>query len=383
MTPNRISFSLCLLTSLFFTFVVFAQDLKKKETLLLALINQEKNIQQRNSLIDSLLIVFEEQEKTGNYDQKNDLLRATFLFRSATPNPLKIDTLLYRAIRKFQYTVGDAILLQYCSNLNSCLQLVPSREKAHYKTRMLQSSYNINKWSEQQNYAQRTIQSIQLIERQIMPTCTDYSEATEGWLNELPSDKSEKTAVLRFVLKKLGTQKCPLENTFEHALDSLLSIEQSAELWIKKASFQAKRNDYENEYKSLIQANTLYQSEQLRDSIHFLLVENRFNSNENHEVLRLCREQNTRFKEVIHLRAAQSVIRHNEHCQVSAFEKRLNHFYALQMLKECGETNVTAKEISHSIDPLLPSKEELSKNGLKPGDSYHLKCWDITIKLPL
>ncbi len=384
MTRQRIrSCFSCLLAMVCFASLLCAQDFKKEEIRLIQMINQEKNLTTRNKCIDSLLYVFEQQEKTGTYQQKNDLLRATFMFRSAAPRHFKIDTLLYRAIYTYENTVGDAILLQYCANLNNCLLVASADKQPIYKTRMLQCVFNFTAWNEQQHYSEQTKKSIQLFQKQIIPVCADYTLAADIWLHTLPKLRSEKTKVLQFLKNEFEHNQCTQERTYNTVLDSLLALEPSAALWLNKSIFYAEKADYVNEYNSLNKAKSLCHDPEIQDSLHYLLVKNRFNAKEYLEVVGLSREQNTHFKQAILLLAFQSIIKQNERCSASEFEKKMNSFYAYQLLKEASQLGKVDEHLAAEITSRLPTNEELAQHELKLGDKYHLKCWDLNIILEL
>lgn len=334
-------------------------------------INAEKIKEKKTVLIDTLVLVYENSEKRGMYNSKEDLTQAIFILQSSKPNRVKADELFGRGIQNNIHAVSETQLILYYYNLNILYKEATGSKKEIIKSRLVKEYLFLNRLILENHLSEEPTHTIQTYFSSVFPDCASLIPTIESLTDTLPTDRSEKEIYLHDILTVLANTECTLNPIFNRLVDSLDRISDNAESYFWKAHVYYGSKNYALAIEQLDSALNLVENPALEEQILFMKAIAFMETNRELEAYAIFMKIQGKLKNKALLRASNCVALSAQQCGSTTFEQQCNYLYAAELAEKGGD-----KTLADNLKAKGPSEELLRKN--KSPKSIVLSCWNIT-----
>lgn len=336
----------------------------------------------KQAYIDTIISVYQLGEENGMYDQINDLNYATYILNAKKPDYIQADQLFLRGLNKAGYFSGETFLNLYYSNLYRLFKNTDSTHVKDYKTRLLFEYFKLSEWIQNENMSDQLKSNVALYFNDAFKTCEELVIEAQDYFSRLRPNEILVQKDLVNLQKAIEEKGCTDSQVYEQIIDSLLNIEFTTELLLIKASVLRKKGEFSKEFSSLYFARNTTKDPEIIEKIDFLSAESQYNMGHFNEAYKIAILLKGTHKNEGRKLAAKCVVALADSCGNSPFEKKLNYYYALDLLKSSEQNDIEIKQLTSEIKSKQPQESELLSNGFRSGQEVSLNCWSVIIILP-
>lgn len=337
-------------------------------------VNAETDKANKTAYTDTLVAAYERVEAAGAYDQKEDLIRASYILQASAPNSKKADELFVRGIAKQGKATKEAYISYYYYNLYSLWYAAPDAEKPALKKRLISEFFNLSKLISSANMSVKAQENLTTYFNYVVRSCDDILPELKGFMSSFSADPEVKKATVKNFLALLETKECTSAPEYFQLIDTLIEVDPtSVDAKQMKAKACMAKKDYRCAIATYKEIKGQVTDEAKKQEIAYEIARAQFSSGSYTAAYNSAMAVSGEHKKKALILAGKAVGQNANNCGSSTFERKCNNIYAVQLLQQGGAgANAIAKYKKN-----YPTSQDCFDNGSP--SSVTLTCYGITV----
>lgn len=341
-------------------------------------INSVEDATAKTAYTDTLVAVYQRAEDAGAYDQKDDLLRASYILQASKPNRKKADELFQRGIKAQGVKTNEAYISYYYYNLYAMYAEAPEAEKAGLKKRMISEYFELSNLISKAGMSVKTQETITEYFNAVVRSCDDILPDLKGYIENLPTDpEAKKAAVLNFI-SLLEKKECTESAEYFKLIDIYVEIDPTSfEAQMMKAKALIGQNKYSDAISVLRTAKGLAPDDAKAQEINYEIARAQYSSGSYTAAYNTAMSVSGAMKGKALVIAGQCVGKNANNCGSSTLERKCNYIYAVQLLEQARNLGESTGGTISSYRGMYPTDGEIFDNGSP--SSVSLSCYGVSV----
>lgn len=326
---------------------------------------------EKKAYADSLEAAYHRAEEKGMYNQANDLIRATNILSTSTPDKKKADTLFKRGIATEGDKVNESYISYYYYNLYTIYAESPAADQPALKRELISEYFRLSALAARLNMSQQTLDNLSGYFNYLVRSCDDILPDLKGFMSSLPQDPSAKKSQVNNFISLLEAKSCTEAPEYAMLIDTLIKIDpNSVETMIKKASLGTAKKKYSEAIDTYKKILTMEIDSKLKSEVQYSIALCYYKMGSYNTAYTQGMAVTGEYRSKGLVIAANSVASTAMSCGSSTFDRKCNYLYAAQLLDQAGEGGGAMRAKG-------PTSDECFENGNPK--SVSLSCWGVSV----
>jgi hypothetical protein len=209
---------------------------------------------------------------------------------------------------------------------------------------------------------------------QIVKDCETLTMVVEKNLASLPQDKDQKSAKVKSYIALLDKKKCESTPTYGKLLDTLLTIDPSAEAYSITGDFYLKQESDSKAIEYYEKAVELEGAGANKDKYNFKLASAQYKAGRYSAAFRTAKLVEGEYKGKAMMICGNAIAATANGCGDSTFDRKANFWLANDYYKKAaalGETDASTSKFLSSA----PTEAEIFEANKTKGNQHYCTCW--------
>lgn len=341
-------------------------------------INSVEDATAKTAYTDTLVDVYQRSETAGAYDQKDDLLRASYILQASKPNRKKADELFRRGINTQAEKTNEAYVSYFYYNTYAMYSEAPDAEKAGLKKRMISEYFELSTLINKGGMSVKTQETITEYFNAVVRSCGDILPDLKGYMENLPTDPAAKKATVLNFISLLEKKECTESPEYFKLIDIYVELDPTSfDAQMMKAKALVGQNKYSEAITALRKAKELAPDNEKAQEINYEIARAQYSSGSYTAAYNTAMSVSGAMKGKALVIAGQCVGKNANNCGSSTFERKCNYIYAVQLLEQARNLGESTGGTISSYRGMYPTDAEKFDNG-NPS-SVTLSCYGVTV----
>jgi tetratricopeptide (TPR) repeat protein len=338
-----------------------------------SLINEITDEAKKTAYRDTLIMVYDLQEKKYGKDPNWSLWHAYYKTANKSTEYQKIDDLFFYAIGQLQEKTGASFISTYYYNLMMLNNTEKDAAKKQvYNKRIIDEYISLQKLLKKVDGSERVQEYITSIFDGIAKTCEDVTPVMAKVLTMLPEEKDAKIEALKNYMSILDRKNCSNTPEYIAMSDSLLAIDPSAAAWTAKGITLVEKKKYSDAMDAFRKALSFEDAD--KDEINYRIAHLQFSQGQYKAAHNTASTVGGEWKSKALGVMASSVASSANSCGDTTFERKANYWYAVELAERAGNSTAAYKAN-------CPTSQDIFNENKERGGSFFLNCWNVNVKM--
>lgn len=343
-------------------------------------INGIEDATTKTAYTDTLVDVYQRAEDAGAYDQKDDLLRASYILQASKPNRKKADELFRRGINTQAEKTNEAYISYFYYNTYAMYAEAPISDNADLKKRMISEYFELSGLVSKGGMSVKTQETITEYFNAVVRTCGDILPDLKGYMENLPTDPEVKKATVLNFIALLEKKECTESTEYFKLIDVYVEIDPTSfDAQMMKAKALIGQNKYSDAIAALRKAKELAPDAEKAQEINYEIARAQYSSGSYTAAYNTAMSVSGAMKGKALVIAGQCVGKNANNCGSSTLERKANYIYAVQLLEQARSLGESTGGTISSYKAMYPTDQEKFENG--NASSMTLSCYGVTVNL--
>lgn len=332
----------------------------------------------KTAYTDTLVDVYQRAEDAGAYDQKDDLLRASYILQASKPNRKKADELFQRGIKAQGEKTNEAYVSYFYYNTYAMYAEAPETEKAGLKKRMISEFFELSTLISKAGMSVKTQETIGSYFDAVVRSCDDILPDLKGYMENLPADpEAKKGTVLNFIAL-LEKKECTESPEYFKLIDIYVELDPASfDAQMMKAKALVGQNKYSDAISTLRKAKELAPDDAKAQEINYEIARAQYSSGSYTAAYNTAMSVSGTMKGKALVIAGQSVGKNANNCGSGTLDRKCNYIYAVQLLEQARSLGESTGGTISSYKAMYPTEAEIFDNGSP--SSVSLSCYGVSV----
>ncbi len=338
-----------------------------------SLIAESKDEAKKKAYIDTLINVYELQEKKFGKDPNWSLWHAYWKTTNRSTDYQSIDVLFTYAIDQLQEKTGASFISTYYYNIMMMYNAEKdaAKKEAHAK-RIIDEYISLQKLLKKIDGSERVQEYVTSIFDGIAKSCDDVTPVMAKVLKMLPQEKTAKIEALKNYMAILDRKNCSSSAEYVAMSDSLLILEPSGAAWTAKAISLAEKKKYSEANEAFRKALTFPDAD--KDEINYRIAHMQYAQNQYKNAFNTASSVSGEWRSKALGIMASAVAALANSCGDTTFERKANYWYAVELAEKAGISTSAYKAN-------CPTAQDIFNDNKERGGSFYLSCWGVNVKM--
>lgn len=331
-----------------------------------SLIPETKDEAKKKAYIDTLITVYELQEKKFGKDANWSLWHAYWKTTNRSTDYQSIDLLFSYAIDQLQEKTGASFVSTYYYNIMMMYNTEKdaAKKEAHAK-RIIDEYISLQKLLKKIDGSERVQEYVTSIFDGVAKTCDDVTPVMAKVLKMLPKEKEAKIEALKNYMAILDRKNCTSSAEYVAMSDSLLMIDPSGAAWTSKAISLVEKKKYTEANEAFKKALTFSDAD--KDEINYRIAHMQYAQNQYKAAFSTAQSVGGENRSKALGLMASCVAALANSCGDSSFDRKANYWYAVELAERAGISTAAYKAN-------CPTAQDIFNENKERGGSHYLNC---------
>lgn len=207
----------------------------------------------------------------------------------------------------------------------------------------------------------------------IVQDCDVLNRVLDGKLSELPQNKEEKLETVKKYLDLMKNKKCDKDTTFAKYVDTLVTIEPSADAYYFQGTIAYNNKDYKKAAEAFEKAVEMEGDGENSDKYKYELAKAQYAAHQYTAAFRTAKTVGGEYQGKAMVICGDAIAATANSCGESTFERKANYWLAndyYQKARALGEDVSGSKYLSNG-----PTTTECFEQNITNGSTITLSCW--------
>lgn len=325
---------------------------------------------------DTLLGAWERSEAKGFYDQLDDLNRGYYYLMGTTPNYVKSDFHLKRAIETLGKEMNEQFIPVYYYNVYTLWYMEQDATKKDVlKQRLITDYFSLSKLIQEANFAPKTQENLTLYMRQAIQTCDDILPMMPNFMSSLPEDVEIKKTMMLDMTELLESIGCTDTKEYKELLKTMYKLyPDDREIMIKYLNLLP-CSERIPLYREIISTS---KDEKEKNDMQYEIARCYYEMGSYTTAFNAAKSVGGDKKGSALSIMGQCVGKTANGCGDSTFERKCNYIYAVQLLEQAQANGASGLSgVISSYKSNYPTTPDIFDNGSPT--SVSLTCWGVSV----
>ena len=341
-------------------------------------INGTQDKAEKTAYTDTVVATYDRQEKAGFYQEKDDLLRASYILQSSNPDRIKADELFRRGIKAKGIKTGEGYVSYFYYNTFAMFSAAKDEEKTKLKKSMIADYFELSSLIGQAGMSVKTQETITNYFNAVVKDCNDILPELNGYMDNLPEDSELKKAALMNFITLLDNKKCTDAPEYGKLINAYVEVDPtSLDAQLMKAKYLTSTGNSSEAIKTLRTAKDIATDEAKKQEINYMIASAQFSAHSYTAAYNTAMSVSGDYKGKALVIAGRSVGSNANNCGSSTFDRKCNYIYAVQLLERAAGLGADTGGSISSYKSRYPTNGEVFENGSPT--SVTLSCYGVTV----
>ena len=341
-------------------------------------INSTKD-KEKMAYVDTLVNIYSITEEKGFYNKKNDLLRASYILQSSSPDRQKADELFRSGIATKGVSTGEGYVSYFYYNTYAMFSAASAESKAEVKKTMISDYFELSTLISKANMSVKTQETITGYFNAVVKNCDDILPELKGYMENLPTEPEVKKAAVMNFITLLDKKECTDAPEYSQLIDIYVDIDPtSLDAQLMKAKNLAAKKKYSQSIATLKTAKGIAENDSIKQAINYMIANTQFRAGSYTSSYNTAMSVSGDKKGAALAIAGRAVAANSNNCGVSSFDRACNYLYAVQLLERASGFGESVGSSIAKYKKQYPTKDQCFQNG-NPA-SVTLSCYGVTVK---
>ena len=342
-------------------------------------INGTQDKAEKMAYIDTVVATYNRSELAGFYENKNDLLRASYILQSSNPDRNKADELFRRGIDTQGVATGEGYVSYFYYNTYAMFAAAPADQKADLKKRMITEYFELSNLISTANMSVKTQETITGYFNAVVKDCKDILPELNEYMENLPEDPELKKAALMNFITLLEKKDCTDAPEYGTLINKYVETDPtSLDAQLMKAKYLSSKGKSSEAIKTLKTAKGIATDPANKQEISYQIASAQFKARSYTAAYNTAMSVTGEHRGNALAIAGKSVGSNANNCGSSTFDRKCNYIYAVQLLEQARSLGGNVGGSISSYKGQYPTSDDCFQNG-NPG-SVTLTCYGVTVK---
>lgn len=334
--------------------------------------------EEKTAYTDTVVDYYNKIEKLSFYDQKDDLIRASYILQSSNPDRQKADELFRRGIAAQGTATNEGYVSYFYYNTYAIYSAATEEAKPELKKRMISDYFMMSALIGKANMSIKTQETITVYFDYVVKDCKDILPEIPGYIENLGTEKETRlTALLNFITL-LEKKKCTDAPEYGQLINAYVDTDPaSLDAQSMKAKYLMSKGKYSESIATLKTAKGIATDDAKKQDITYQIALAQFKSKSFTAAYNTAMSVSGEHRGNALAIAGKSVGSNANNCGSSTFDRKCNYVYAVQLLEKARSLGGDTGNSISSFRSRFPSTDDCFQNG-NPS-SVTLSCYNVTV----
>ncbi len=341
-------------------------------------INNSTGKEEKTAYIDTLVSTYDRSEAAGFYDQKNDLLRASYILQASKPDRVKADKLFRRGIDKQGTSTNEAYVSYFYYNTYALWSESSDADKPALKKKLISEYFELSSLISKAGMSVKTQETITGYFNYVVKNCDDILPELKGYMENLPEDVEVKKAAVMNFITLLEKKECTDAPEYGELINVYVEIDPaSLDAQLMKSKYLVAKKKYGEAIRTLNTAKGLTEESDKKEEIKYMIASAQYSSGSYTSAYNTAMSVSGEYKGKALAIAGMSVGKNANNCGASTFDRKCNYIYAVQLLEQARSNGESTGGTIASFRQQFPTDSEIFENGSP--SSVALSCYGVSV----
>lgn len=339
-------------------------------------VNAETDKDRKKLYNDTLAGAWDRQEAAGFYKEADDLVRASAILQSSTPDRKKADELFQRGIKANGTSTHESYVSYAYYNTYMIYAQAAEAEKSALKQRVISDYFAYSELVSKAGMSVQTQESLSTYLNYVVKTCDDIQPEIAGFITNLPEEKETAKASLNNMISLMEKKGCDESAEYINLIDAYIDVDpESLDALEKKALILENKKDYNGAIAIYRELKGKVETDERKQDMQYNIAAAQFRSGSAKAAYTSAMAVQGANRGKAMKIAGQAVARNANNCGTSTFERKCNYIYAVQLLQQATGESVGGLISSYKAN--YPTKDDCFNEGSP--SSVSLSCYGVTV----